>query len=468
MLTKTSFLSYRHCSKSFWLAARQPDLVASKPPSAFVRKILADGYEVESAFGALVATWPDAGSIKPQVTFATATLLARADFVRTHPNGSIDIFEVKGSTSIKDDHIVDATFQTAIAERAGYKVRDVYVAHLNRSYLRHGDVQLADLLKVEDVTLRVAVARAEIEQQIDAALALLASDSIDERGCDCIYFGNPNERCAGFDYFNAQIPDLSIYLLPRILAPKVRAFVDSGRLALADVRPDELSPLQRPVHRAGVERKPVIDREAIKAFLATIAWPIHFYDYETCNPPIPRSDGYRPCQQAVVQYSLHVLHEGGEVEHGEWLSSGYGEERALVENLVQKVGAAGSAVVWNETFERTCNRELGVLLPEYADFFAQLNDRTVDLMSPFKSHYVDIGFGGSTSIKKILPILCPHIGYDQEAVHDGGGAMEAWTRMTASIDEREKAKLRVDLLAYCQLDTLAMVEIFQFLRKLVA
>jgi hypothetical protein len=169
----------------------------------------------------------------------------------------------------------------------------------------------------------------------------------------------------------------------------------------------------------------------------------------------------------VIQFSLHVLREDGSLDHQEWLSDGHGVERALAEQLAAHVGAVGSAVVWHETFERSRNRDLGALVPELTGFFEDLNARTIDLRVPFKEHYVDIAFGGSTSIKRVLPVVCPHVGYDQDAVHDGGGAMEAWTRMVTSEDAGEKARLRAELLAYCGLDTLAMVEIFRFLQGVV-
>lgn len=468
MLTKSGFLEFQHCPKSFWLAKHRPELIEAVPLSAFAQKIFADGHEVERAFGEYVTHWPDAARISGQVTYAAADLSARADFVRTNADGSIDIFEVKGSTSVKPEHIADAAFQTIVAERAGKPVKAAYVVHLNRDYIRRGALDPAGLFCIVDVSAQVAQARAEIEQQIGEAVTLLAAEAIDEAGCGCIYFGNPEKRCGGFGHLNPGLPEVSIYLLPRISPARMKTFVDSGRFLLAEIDPQELTDRQKPVHQAAGQGAPVIDKAAIAAFLQSVEWPIHFYDYETCNPPIPVVDGHRPMQQIPVQFSLHVLHEDGRLDHQEWLSAGFGEERALVDSLASGIGDRGSAIVWFATFEKSRNRELGEAIPDMAAFFDDLSNRTIDLMRPFETAYVDIKFRGSTSIKKVLPVVCPELQYDQKAVHDGTGAIEAWTRMVASSDQAQRERLRAELLAYCKLDTLAMAEIFRFLQRVVA
>ncbi len=106
------------------------------------------------------------------------------------------------------------------------------------------------------------------------------------------------------------------------------------------------------------------------------------------------------------------------------------------------------------------------LLPDKAEFLLGLNERTVDLMDPFKSDYVDIRFGGSTSIKKVLPILCPDLQYAVDAVHDGAGAMEAWLQMVDTPNDAIRERLAEELRAYCGLDTMAMVAIFRFLKSI--
>ena len=97
-----------------------------------------------------------------------------------------------------------------------------------------------------------------------------------------------------------------------------------------------------------------------------------------------------------------------------------------------------------------------------------LNGRVVDLMTPFKEKwYDDPRFEGSASIKKVLPVLCPELSYKTLGIQEGASAQRLW--MEAILDgtrDGEKDQILNDLIEYCKLDTLAMVEIYNKLRKL--
>jgi len=69
-------------------------------------------------------------------------------------------------------------------------------------------------------------------------------------------------------------------------------------------------------------------------------------------------------------------------------------------------------------------------------------------------------FAGSYSIKKVLPVMVPELSYQNLQIQEGGTASFLYGQMTA-LDEEARAQLRNDLLAYCHLDTLAMVKIWQ-------
>ena len=70
---------------------------------------------------------------------------------------------------------------------------------------------------------------------------------------------------------------------------------------------------------------------------------------------------------------------------------------------------------------------------------------------------------GSYSIKVVLPALVPKLTYKGLEISDGGMAMDAYHQMRAMIDQTEIEKIRKALLAYCELDTLAMVKILNLL-----
>ncbi len=467
-LTKTDFHEYRACDKAFWLYRHKRDAVVWPEVSAFDKLQASWGYEVERLVVEHVKSFDDAHLFSFQDEFqAFSGLYARADLVRKNDDGSIDLFEVKSSNSVKEsngrDHIVDATFQTIVAEDTGAKVRSVFIVHLNKDYIRQGVIDPARLLVFEDVTARVRKRYREIADAADRALAFLSQDTIDEDGCDCRFKSKPN-HCGAFDYFNREIKKPSIYLIPRLR--KARAFVEQGITCLLDVPEDALSASQIPILKAAKSGAPVIQKENIQAFIRGLEWPLYFYDYETVASAIPRANGHSPRQQIPVQFSLHRLEEDGTLKHTEYICMRDSDQAALVEHLVENIGPDGHLLAWHKQVEQGCNHTLGKLVPEHVHFLHDMSRRTRDLMDPFKADYVDLAFQGSRSIKKVLPVVCPGLSYDNDAVGDGGTAVTAWVEMVETINEHKRAKLARELKQYCALDTFAMVRIFQFLQTL--
>lgn len=469
-ITKSDFLEFRHCAKAFWLKRDRPDEVAHASPSAFERKLMTDGYAVEEVARRLVASWDDSEQCRFQVEFvANGQLLARVDLIRERADGSFDLYEIKSSTSLKGstgDHIADACFQQIVVERAGAKVRSVHVIHVNKEYVRVGEIDPASMLTVVDVSEQAASLRAELEVEIEEALTLIAQTEIDENGCTCRYNGSADNRCASYSHFNQDLPERSAHLLPRISSARLKALDTEGRLDIHALTTEDVTAGQLPVWTALTTGQPVINRDAIAAFLENLKWPLHFYDYETFASAVPIADGYRPHSQIPVQFSLHKLHHDGTLDHFEFLADGPLQHGELVDELARRIDPVGSGVVWFESFEKGKNRVLAELHPKYAAFLEDLNARTVDLMAPFKADYVHPEFLGSTSIKKVLPVLCPDLSYEGLPVHDGTGAMDAWNTMVGTDTDEDRVRIRGELLAYCKLDTWAMVRIFEFLSKL--
>jgi hypothetical protein len=69
----------------------------------------------------------------------------------------------------------------------------------------------------------------------------------------------------------------------------------------------------------------------------------------------------------------------------------------------------------------------------------------------------------SYSIKKVLPALVPAFSYENLEINKGDMASIAFEQLYSETDESVVEKTRKDLLEYCNLDTLGMVEIFKVL-----
>jgi hypothetical protein len=95
----------------------------------------------------------------------------------------------------------------------------------------------------------------------------------------------------------------------------------------------------------------------------------------------------------------------------------------------------------------------------------QIIDRLKDLMIPFRERwYYTPEMQGSYSIKKVLPALVPELSYKDLNIQEGGTASNTFSQMIQGTFEGDIEQTRKDLLAYCELDTLAMVKILEVLR----
>tara|TARA_R110002126_G_scaffold185860_1_gene334497 strand:+ start:54513 stop:55931 length:1419 start_codon:yes stop_codon:yes gene_type:complete len=470
ILTKTDFIQFLNCPKSLWLLKREPEKYPYGEFSLFFQKLVREGFEVER----YVQKYFEGRkrSVQFQRVFESDDgLCARADALEKTSDGEVVLYEVKSSTSVKTDavqnHLKDACFQKICAERSGQRIDRVFIVHLNGSYERDGAINPEELLIFSDVTGHVAALVEETDAEIDEALALLRSEEIDRNGCSCL-FKSRAHHCDTFSVFNPGVSTPSIYSLPRLSAKQRSKLVSKGLFDLRDVPGDYmLSEFQRLVVQAAKSGAPIINLEGIRAFFAALRFPLYFLDYETYASAVPLLDRTSPHKHFPVQYSLHVLHADGALEHHEYLEREARLPDRLVAQLNADIGSEGSIVSWHASFERTQNKEMARLFPEYAAFLTDLNERMADLEEVFKADYVDARFDGSTSIKKVLPVICPELSYKELNVQDGATAMDAWQKMIAS-DGDEADHMARNLLSYCKLDTFAMVEIYRFLSKLAA
>ena len=74
---------------------------------------------------------------------------------------------------------------------------------------------------------------------------------------------------------------------------------------------------------------------------------------------------------------------------------------------------------------------------------------------------------GSYLIKKVLPALAPSLSYKNLNIQKGGTASNTFAQMLQGNFEGDIEQVRKDLLAYSELDTLAMVKIFGVLKTVL-
>ncbi len=188
-------------------------------------------------------------------------------------------------------------------------------------------------------------------------------------------------------------------------------------------------------------------------------------------PAVPFCVGTRPFAQIPFQYSLHYIEqEGGELKHKEFLAeSGTDPRRAIAEALCRDIPADACVTAYNKRFECSRLHELAETFPDLAEHLLAIEKNIADLLVPFQSGwYYRKEMGGSFSIKSVLPAICPddpELDYHElEGIHNGTEAMSQYPKMK-DMEPEEREKLRRSLLAYCRLDTLAMVKVWEELKR---
>ena len=177
--------------------------------------------------------------------------------------------------------------------------------------------------------------------------------------------------------------------------------------------------------------------------------------------------------QIPFQYSLHILHEDGTLEHKEFLGDENSDPRdALINQMLKDITLNGSIMAYNQAFEITRIKELANYNIEKKDELLALVDRFVDLIVPFRGRgYYHPNFNGSFSIKSVLPAMFPNndeLNYKKlGSIQNGGDAMDTFANLYLLKEKSKRDEIRKDLLAYCHLDTLAMVRIFEKLKEII-
>ena len=98
-------------------------------------------------------------------------------------------------------------------------------------------------------------------------------------------------------------------------------------------------------------------------------------------------------------------------------------------------------------------------------------DNIKDLMIPFKNrYYYNKDMHGSYSIKYTLPALFPNeesLNYHNlDLIHNGKEAMNSFSNLE-NYSKEEQEYIRERLLRYCELDTYAMVKIYNKLKEII-
>lgn len=268
---------------------------------------------------------------------------------------------------------------------------------------------------------------------------------------------------------------------------------------------------------------PVVDAGGLRAELSRVKYPLHFVDFETTRSALPFHRGERPYGQVAFQFSHHVVTQSGDIRHaGEWLCLDRGKlpNADFLRALREQLAGDNGSVLHYAHHEKTVLNELSAEADQdmaswVRDLVSDQHGRLVDMQKILLRHYYHPLARGSNSLKAVLPAILrtsPHLQakfsqpiygtaampsrnfsnhawvrmengvpsdpysalehlegevpgeriFSDEQIKDGGGAMTAYARSQfTEMSEEEVNRIKPALLKYCELDTLAMVMLWE-------
>lgn len=487
-LSKSLYIRGLQCEKSLWLKKKKPEVLQAPDGGAqavfdtgtsvgeLACELFSGGERIEYTgnFSSQMAKTKElmgrGAKVIYEATFCFDGILVMVDILRIDKDGLI-INEVKSSTSVKEVYIDDASIQYYVISSLGYKVSAINIIHIDNSYVRGEKLELEKFFYAEDVTEQVKQKQADIPQIISKFDEILSKDV--EPDIDIGPHCSDPYNCDAWEYCwrkQRGIPEYSVFDISRLRSDKKFELYKNGVVKFEDIKElDKFNASQQIQIRSELSGEQIIDKEAIKEFLDTLSYPLYHLDFETFQQAVPEFIGLSPYEQIPFQFSIHKDDGRGNLEHFEFLAEVGADPRyELALNLIKFIPQDACVLAYNMSFEKKVIRRLAEIYPQISNELMAIHDNIKDLMVPFaiKSYYHP-KMQGSYSIKYVLPALVPEFesAYkDLNLIHHGGEAMQAYEAM-AYMPAKEREAYKKALLAYCKLDTLAMVKVLEKLRE---
>ncbi len=485
-LSKSKLLAYRQCPKRLWLEVHRPELRQDSEATQARFKI---GYGVgdvaqqvfdpkgkgtlinaqeEGYASALSRSLSLLSSSNPifEAGFSAEGAIAFADImlpVKHKGKQAWRMIEVKSATSVKDYHRDDAAIQAWIARKAGVPLSAISVAHIDSDWIYPGNEDYIGLFNEADLTDETLARENEVSEWVAEAHAIVERKKCPSQttGAHCT---DPFE-CGFFGHCSADDPTTKfpVAWLPGRKKDALQALINLRKVIDMKQAPDELlNEKQLRVKTHTLANTVYFDLKGAQAKLAPYGLPAYFLDFESIQFAVPMWKGTRPYQHIAFQFSLHRLSRSEAIDHVEFINlSGKDPSSAIAKALVDNCGKQGPIYAYSASFEKLRIEELANRFPRHRTELMAIHDRVVDLLPVAQSHYYHPTQEGSWSIKRVLPALTGKNYDDLDGVKNGGMAMDAYLEAIdpETLPER-KQTIERELLAYCQLDTEALIDVW--------
>lgn len=493
VLTKSKIISGLQCHKKLWLDTNAPikqDLHIfhlGNRFGEFARNYYGTGVDLTGnldATSAIAATKNALNDASVPVIYEAAFLyndtLVRIDVLRRLAHGW-EMIEVKSSTSLKDEHIKDASIQTYIAKSCGLALEKVQIAHINNDFVYPGNDQYGSpnenspgLLISHDITQQALEMLADVPKWIAtlkpfAILGATMPEIAMGPQCDSPYKCPHRVQCGAALPKLAEVP---ISILPHSGATLAKTWALKNIHDLRELPESALSNAKHKIIQRAHQSGTTWISPEIKSQIQNYGWPRYFMDFETAQQGVPLLAGTKAYDALPFQWSVH---RWDHVDQTITLKDGIGYlefyepnmDRNFLSTLLAALGTHGPIFAHHASFEIRILREL-IKRPTCSDLANAVNaliSRIIDTEVIAKEGFYSPMMMGSHSLKKIVKGIPTSVDYSsEESLGDGGGAQIAWFKCTdPNVSAPEKEQWQEKLKHYCAQDTLAMYDFIRYL-----
>jgi predicted RecB family nuclease len=485
ILSKTSYIKGLQCAKALFFYRHYPqyrDPVSPARQATFTR-----GHEVGDLARKLFPGGKDAtakvGAKSSKAVEKTKALMEagenviyEAAFVHEEVLVLVDIlvrdgefwkaYEVKSSLRLNRGYYQDAALQYFVLKGAGVPVKDFFLVHVNGYYVRKGPVDLKQLYRIAPVTKYAEERLPEIISKINEHKQVLGLKQAPDVAVGGKCFSPYECDFRGTCWKN--MPSPNVFGLAGVSRDAQEILFQQGLVSLEQIPTETELPamarLQVSTRKSG---KPHLMPEKIREYLKPLKGEIFFLDIENFQPAVPRYDGTHPYMALPFAFSIHRREADGTLTYLPFMAEPGTDPRAeFVEKFIAVTKGDAPILAYDVSSEKTALNLLIKEFPNKAKELQQRHDRLYDLMLPFsQGWYHHPLMNGSISLKAVLPAIAPDMDYDNLAIQNGSHAMAVYERMDRTFDIFALAEHREALEAYCKMDTLGMVRIFEELER---
>lgn len=488
LLTKTKLMAGLQCRKKLWFDVNEPIKQEShlfyigNRFGEFARNHYGTGLNLAGISNAKLAINQTNKALTDLLTssiyeaaFLHSDTLVRPD-VLLRRGDAWEMVEIKASTSLKDEHIRDASIQAYVLRSCELPINKIKIGHINNEFVYRGNGIYSGLLIEVDITEQVNELIPKVQNWIEELKYLGAKGaqkpniSVSEH-CSIPYPCSYIERCRASIPKLAEIP---ISIIPNVGKKLAKDWAAKEIYDLRDLPSEVLKhPIHKIIQKSHIHNSPWINPQTKKR-IEGFSWPRFFMDFETVQQGVPIILDTKPYQPLPFQWSLHKWENQDQqlkLQDGEGFLEFNNPDmaRLFLSGLINSLGNTGPIFVHNASFEKTVLKSLIQREDciDLNDLVEKIIERIVDTLELVRDGFYSPEMRGSYSLKDIVKAIPTSVNYeDKNSLSSGSEAQIAWFKCTdISVTEDEKQVLSKRLKHYCAQDTYALYDLLKYLAK---